>query len=79
MNVGMMACYDQAKEIVAKITNDPMEKGPSLSTQLGSSAIAVCLEQCPFHDFTTVSLTNHSKHCSYRRASPLLSSLCLLI
>ena len=41
MNVGMMACYDQAKEIVAKITNDPMEKGPSLTTQMGSSAIAV--------------------------------------
>ena len=41
MNVGMMACYDQAKEIVGKITNDPMEKGPNLTTQLGSSAIAV--------------------------------------
>ena len=49
MNVGMMACYDQAKEIVAKITNDPMVKGPNLTTQLGSSAIAVSfLDLCPF-------------------------------
>lgn len=34
------ACYDQAKEIVAKITDDPMTNGPSLTTKLGSSAIA---------------------------------------
>lgn len=46
MNVGMMACYDQAKEIVAKITHDPMEKGPNLTTQLGSSAIAVSYIHC---------------------------------
>jgi solute carrier family 25 oxoglutarate transporter 11 len=42
MNVGMLACYDQAKEVVAKILNDPMTNGkPSLATQIGSSAIAV--------------------------------------
>lgn len=41
MNVGQLACYDQAKEIVAAVTNDPMTGGaPSLSTKLGSSAIA---------------------------------------
>jgi solute carrier family 25 (mitochondrial oxoglutarate transporter), member 11 len=40
MNVGMMACYDQAKESVAVLLNDPMIKGPSLPTQLGASAIA---------------------------------------
>jgi hypothetical protein len=42
MNVGMLACYDQAKEVVAKLLNDPMTHGkPSLPTQIGSSAIAV--------------------------------------
>lgn len=40
MNVGMLACYDQAKEMVASILNDPMENGPSLPTKLGSSAVA---------------------------------------
>lgn len=40
MNVGMLACYDQAKEIVAKILNDPMTDGPSLPTKIGSSAVA---------------------------------------
>lgn len=40
MNVGMLACYDQAKEIVAKILNDPMTDGPSLGTKLGSAATA---------------------------------------
>lgn len=40
MNVGMLACYDQAKEIVAKLLNDPMEGGPRLTTKLGSSAVA---------------------------------------
>lgn len=40
MNVGMMACYDQAKEVVAKLLNDPMENGPSMGTKLGSSAVA---------------------------------------
>jgi hypothetical protein len=43
MNVGMLACYDQAKEVCAKILNDPMINGPSLSTQLMSSAVAVSL------------------------------------
>lgn len=40
MNVGMMACYDQTKEMVAKLLNDPMTDGPSLSTRLGASAAA---------------------------------------
>mmetsp|Transcript_8613 Transcript_8613/g.12482 ORF Transcript_8613/g.12482 Transcript_8613/m.12482 type:complete len:312 (-) Transcript_8613:2159-3094(-) len=40
MNVGMLACYDQAKEVVAGLLNDPMTDGPSLPTKLGSSAIA---------------------------------------
>lgn len=40
MNVGMMACYDQAKEMVANLFNDPMVNGPSLSTRLGASATA---------------------------------------
>ena len=42
MNVGMLACYDQAKEGCAKLLNDPMIDGPSLSTKLLSSAVAVC-------------------------------------
>jgi solute carrier family 25 (mitochondrial oxoglutarate transporter), member 11 len=40
MNVGMLACYDQAKEVVAGLINDPMVGGPSISTQIGASAIA---------------------------------------
>jgi len=40
MNVGMMACYDQAKEVVASLLNDPMTDGPSLPTRIGSSATA---------------------------------------
>lgn len=40
MNVGMLACYDQAKEMVAKALNDPMTNGPTLPTKLGSSAVA---------------------------------------
>ena len=40
MNVGMMACYDQAKEVVAGLLNDPMTNGPSLPTRLGASATA---------------------------------------
>ena len=41
MNVGMLACYDQAKEVVASALSDPMENGvPSLSTKMGSSCIA---------------------------------------
>ncbi|KAL3761611.1 hypothetical protein ACHAWU_000098 [Discostella pseudostelligera] len=45
MNVGMLACYDQAKEIVAKLLGDPMEKGPALTTQIGASCVAVSLFQ----------------------------------
>jgi solute carrier family 25 oxoglutarate transporter 11 len=41
MNVGMMACYDQAKEVVAGILDDPMPNGiPSLPTKIGSSLVA---------------------------------------
>jgi solute carrier family 25 oxoglutarate transporter 11 len=40
MNVGMLACYDQAKEVVAKILNDPMENGPTITTKMGSSCVA---------------------------------------
>ena len=40
MNVGMMACYDQAKEVVAGLLNDPMIDGPSLPTRMGASATA---------------------------------------
>ena len=40
MNVGTMACYDQAKEVVAKLLNDPMTEGPSLPTRVGASATA---------------------------------------
>ena len=41
MNVGMLACYDQAKEGVAKLLNDPMTNGPALTTQIGASCVAV--------------------------------------
>ena len=41
MNVGMLACYDQAKEMVAAVLGDPMTNGPSVPTKIGSSAIAV--------------------------------------
>jgi len=40
MNVGMLACYDQAKEVVAKLLGDPMTDGPTLPTKLGSSCVA---------------------------------------
>lgn len=40
MNVGMMACYDQAKEVSAVLLNDPMTDGPSVPTKLLSSAVA---------------------------------------
>jgi solute carrier family 25 oxoglutarate transporter 11 len=40
MNVGMMACYDQAKEVIASLMGDPMTNGPSLATRLGASATA---------------------------------------
>lgn len=41
MNVGMLACYDQAKETVAKLLGDPMTSGPALTTQIGASCVAV--------------------------------------
>lgn len=41
MNVGMLACYDQAKETVAKLLGDPMVNGPALTTQMGASLVAV--------------------------------------
>lgn len=40
MNMGMMACYDQAKQTIQLITKDPDPSVPSLQTKLGSSAIA---------------------------------------
>jgi solute carrier family 25 oxoglutarate transporter 11 len=40
MNVGMLACYDQAKELVANVLNDPMTNGPLLPTKIGASIIA---------------------------------------
>jgi solute carrier family 25 oxoglutarate transporter 11 len=36
MNLGMMACYDQAKQVIVSITHSP----DSLSTQLGAAATA---------------------------------------
>ena len=41
MNVGMLACYDQAREVVAGLLNDPMTDGqPTLPTRMGASATA---------------------------------------
>lgn len=41
MNVGMLACYDQAKEVSGKLLGDPFTDGqPQLTTKLASSAIA---------------------------------------
>lgn len=41
MNVGMLACYDQAKDAIsAHVTKDPDPKKPSLLTNLLSSAVA---------------------------------------
>lgn len=40
MNVGMMACYDQAKETVASLLGDPMTNGPALPTRIGAAATA---------------------------------------
>lgn len=41
MNAGQMACYDQAKEVIASLVDDPMEGGsPGLATRLGASATA---------------------------------------
>ena len=40
MNVGMMACYDQAKQMIQQITKDPDPTVPSLQTKLGSAATA---------------------------------------
>lgn len=40
MNVGMLACYDQAKEFSQSIFQDPDPKAPSLPTKLTSACIA---------------------------------------
>jgi solute carrier family 25 oxoglutarate transporter 11 len=40
MNMGMMACYDQSKEVVMKLTGDSDPKNPRLSTKLGAAAVA---------------------------------------
>lgn len=39
MNVGMLACYDQAKELVASALNDD-PNNPTVPTKMGSSCIA---------------------------------------
>ena len=60
MNVGMLACYDQAKEVTAKLLNDPMTNGPTLPTKLGSAAIAVSIgkeesmDVKPYFNYTSV-------------------------
>ena len=41
MNVGMLACYDQAKEVCATLLNDPMVDGPALPTKCAAAAAAV--------------------------------------
>lgn len=40
MNVGMMACYDQAKGVMAKLWGDKDPKKPSMGTTISSSAVA---------------------------------------
>jgi hypothetical protein len=41
MNVGMLACYDQAKDVIIEyVTKDPDVKKPSLATNILSSAVA---------------------------------------
>jgi len=40
MNVGMMACYDQAKGMMVALNKDPNPDSPSLKTKLGSAAVA---------------------------------------
>jgi solute carrier family 25 oxoglutarate transporter 11 len=41
INVGMLACYDQAKESLGQyVFHDPADKPPSTQTQLGASLIA---------------------------------------
>jgi len=40
MNVGMMACYDQAKQVMCTALNDPNPDSPQLQTKLGSAAVA---------------------------------------
>merc|ERR1711998_301998 len=40
MNVGQLACYDQAKELIAhSVTNDPNPSNPQLDTKLYSAAV----------------------------------------
>ena len=40
MNVGMMACYDQARTVMARLYSDTDPKRPSLATKLSASCIA---------------------------------------
>lgn len=40
MNVGMLACYDQAKDFVSRFVGDADPRKPSLATNMISSAIA---------------------------------------
>jgi solute carrier family 25 (mitochondrial oxoglutarate transporter), member 11 len=41
INVGMLACYDQAKEFIGQnVFHEPIDQIPSLNTQLGASLVA---------------------------------------
>jgi Mitochondrial carrier protein len=40
MNVGMMACYDQARTVMAHVYSDTEPTRPSLATKLSASCIA---------------------------------------
>jgi len=71
MNVGMLACYDQAKETVGKLLGDPMTNGPALTTQIGASCVAVSIVVVftfrPFalvHFFLTLSIVPSTHHSS---------------
>ena len=66
MNVGMLACYDQAKEVVAKLTKDPMTDGqPSLATKMGSSCIAVSDMELTCTMLSMVALVNMHLTCLF--------------
>ena len=40
MNVGQLACFDQAKEVIAPLLGDHDHNHPSLSTRLGAACVA---------------------------------------
>ena len=43
MNVGMLACYNQVKEVVVKMLGEPMANGPALTMQVGVLCMAVSI------------------------------------